>query len=235
MRFVVFRQAAAAAVAGILLAGCVTQTQTHVAELRRSAPNPAIVLMPIDVELMEMNLGGVYEPKPEWTEAARSLMVDELRAQGARLGFRLVEFSRDFKGTRGEEELVDQLSRLHAVVGRSIRLHRYHMRLPSLGESPQWSLGEDVRVLGERTGADYALFLYVRDSYASDARKVMMVAGLAMGAAILGGLQEGFASLVDLRTGEIVWFNELGRLTGDLRSAAPAAETVKVLLTEFPK
>ena len=107
--------------------------------------------------------------------------------------------------------------------------------LPSLGDSPQWSLGEDVRVLRGRTGADYALFVYVRDSYASDARKVVMVAGLAMGAAILGGLQEGFASLVDLRTGEIVWFNELGRLTGDLRSAEPAAETVKVLLTEFPK
>jgi len=233
MRSVVSRVAALGVAA--CLAGCVTQSKTHVAELRRAAPVPKILLMPLDVELMEMNLGGVYEPKPEWTEAARTLMLDELRAENGRLGFALLEHERDFTGTPAEVELAEQISKLHAVVGRSIRTHRRLMHLPSLGEEPHWSLGEEVRVLRERTGADYALFIFVRDSYASQARKVAMVAGLAMGAVLMGGLQEGFASLVDLKTGEVVWHNELGRATGDLRARETAGETVKVLLTGFPR
>ena len=235
MRFVVFRLAAAAAIAGLLATGCATQTQSHVTELRRSIPNPRIILMPLDVELMEMNVGGVYEPKPEWTETARNLITDELRIQKTQLGFSLQELSRDFKGTPAEEELVDQLSKVHALVGRSVRLHRRLMHLPSLGENPRWSLGAEVRVLHDKTGADYALFVHLRDSYASDARKIAMVAGLAFGIGLMGGLQEGFASLVDLKTGDVVWFNELGRPTGDLRSPESAGESVKILLTDFPK
>lgn len=235
MRFVVFRLAAAAAVAVLLLGGCATQTRSHVTELRRSIPSPRIVLMPLDVELMEMNVGGVYEPKPDWTQAAREHITEELRVQKSRLGFSLKELDRDFKGTEAEADLVDQLSKVHALVGRSVRLHRRLMHLPSLGDNPQWSLGPEVRVLNEKTGADYALFIHLRDSYASDGRKVVMVAALALGAPMMGGLQEGFASLVDLKTGDVVWFNEMGRATGDLRTREPAGETVKLLLTDFPK
>jgi hypothetical protein len=42
----------------------------------------------------------------------------------------------------------------------------------------------------------------------------------------------GFASLVDLKTGDIVWFNRLVRAQGDLRTPAAAAETVKALVSD---
>jgi hypothetical protein len=89
-------------------------------------------------------------------------------------------------------------------------------------------------VLRERTGADYALFVHVRDSYASDGRKLVMIAGAALRTGLMGGVQSGFASLVDLQNGDIVWFNQLGRVTGDLRAREPATETVKMLLKDFP-
>jgi len=236
MRFVVLRCAALAVAALTLLPGCsTTATQTHVAELRRATPNPKIVLMPLDVELMEIDMGGVLEPKPEWTAAARRFITEELRAEKSRQGFQLEEFPEELQGPPEEQELVDQLIKLHAAVGRAIRQNRKPMQqLHSLGEKPQWSLGEEVRVLRERSGADYALFVHVRDSYATDGRKLVMIAGAALKAGIMGGVQSGFASLVDLRTGDIVWFNQLGRPTGDLRSREPARETVKLLLTEFP-
>ena len=235
MRIVV-RGLAALAAAAMLLSGCATHTQSHVAELRRSIPDARIVLMPLDVELMEMDLGGVLEPKPEWTETATRLIREELRAYQAKKGFGMREFARDFQPSEAEADLVDQLTKVHAVIGESIMLHRRpHLQLPSLGERPKWSLGEEVRVLQAKTDADYALFVHVRDSYASDARKVAMVAGLALKVGIMGGIQSGFASLVDLKTGEIVWFNQLGRPTGDLRAPAPAKETVDILLTGFPK
>ena len=53
-------------------------------------------------------------------------------------------------------------------------------------------------------------------------------------ALLSGGEQSAYAMLVDLQTGRVMWFNELVRLHGDLRDAAPAADTVKDLLVEFP-
>ena len=56
-----------------------------------------------------------------------------------------------------------------------------------------------------------------------------------MGRAIAsGGQQIGYASLVDLNDGRILWFGRLARNSGDLREATPAAETVEALLSDFP-
>ena len=225
----------AAAVVVPFLPGCATTaTQSHVTELRHSTPNSRILLMPLDVELMEMSIGGVLEPKPEWTASARSFITEEVRAQKAKLGFELHEYADD--GPPDEQELVDQLVKLHAVVGKAIRQNRKPLQeLQSLGQKPKWSLGEEVRVLREKSGADYALFVHVRDSYASEGRKLVMIAGAALKMGLMGGIQSGFASLVDLKTGDIVWFNQLGRVAGDLRTKEPASESVKMLFTEFPK
>jgi hypothetical protein len=224
-----------AVAAAVLLAGCAAPaTRTQVTELRRSVENPRIVLMPIDVELSELSAGGVLEPKAEWTRAASDLLVAGLRAEKQRLGFNLVDLTSSFKGNEREAELVEQLNKLHGVVGKSIMLHRV-VRLPNKGEGFDWSLGPEVKVLRERTGADYALFVFVRDSYASDGRKAAIVAAAILGVGLTAGQQLGFASLVDLQTGDVVWFNQVARGSGDLRTAEPANETVKVLLTGFPK
>ena len=41
-----------------------------------------------------------------------------------------------------------------------------------------WSLGPGVAALREATGADYALFTYVRDSYASGGRTALRIFGM---------------------------------------------------------
>ena len=59
----------------------------------------------------------------------------------------------------------------------------------------------------------------------------MRVVGfLLLGGDIGGGKQLGLASLVDLRTGQVVWHNLLVDQTGDLRDAAGATETAGDLL-----
>ena len=63
---------------------------------------------------------------------------------------------------------------------------------------------------------------------------LMLAIALLYGAPISGGSQAGFASLVDLQSGDIVWFNFLLRSSGDLREPAPARETIDRLLTDFP-
>jgi hypothetical protein len=59
--------------------------------------------------------------------------------------------------------------------------------------------------------------------------------GALFGVAMPGGQQLGFASLVDLETGNVVWFNRVLRNTGDLRNADAARETAQTLLAGLPR
>ena len=45
-----------------------------------------------------------------------------------------------------------------------------------------------------------------------------------------GGSQFAYASLVDLRTGKVAWFNVLQSRIGDIRTDAGAAEMIERLL-----
>jgi hypothetical protein len=227
---------AALAIALALLSGCAANTQrAQIDQLRRTVPNPKIVLMPLDVELSELTAGGLLEPKADWTRQASTLLTNGIRSEHERIGINMVEFS-EVKADSQAAEQLDQLSKLHGAVGKSILIHRIDaLKLPNKGDKFEWTLGPEVQALRDKSGADYALFIYIRDSYASDGRKVAMVFAAVLGVALPAGTQVGFASLVDLSTGDIVWFNQLARGSGDIRTAEPAAETVKVLLTGFPK
>jgi hypothetical protein len=90
-------------------------------------------------------------------------------------------------------------------------------------------------VLKERYGADYGLFVFYRDYRASGGRMAFSILAAAVGVAVPPGGQGGFASLVDLTTGDVVWFNQVSVGTGDLRESEGAAKTVDVLLEKLPR
>jgi hypothetical protein len=135
-----------------------------------------------------------------------------------------------------KQHLHAQLVKLHEAVGESILIHKYTpaYQLPTKTGKLDWSLGKNTSSLHEEYGADYALFIYIRDSYASSGRAAAIVVAALLGVGLPGGLQVGFASLVDLRSGQVVWFNRLLRGTGDLRTLSPAMEAIGVLLEGVP-
>ncbi len=220
-----------------VLAGCVTTSHTQITALERpEARQPRILLMPLDVELSELSAGGLAEPKAEWTEAANKHMAAALQAINAERDLQLLTYDEEKLPAAKRDEII-QLLKLHGIVGNSVLLHQYlqPFALPTKAGKFDWSLGPAVRQLREETGADYALFFWVRDSYSSGGRVAVIMLAAVLGVGIQGGVQIGFASLVDLNTGNIVWFNRLARPTGDLRSEAAARETTLVLLTGLPK
>jgi hypothetical protein len=189
-----------------------------------------LLVLPADMELFSMSAGGVIEPRADWTLAAQKNFVNALGTQGKRLGSKVTVLD-----TAEADEFSDIVT-LHRAVAEAIEMHHRAglMELSTKGKALDWSLGDAVRPLKERTGADYALFTWVRDSYASGERKAAMLALALIGAISLGGEQTGYASLVDLNTGRVVWFNQINRWSGDLREAQPAVETVETLLKDFP-
>lgn len=218
----------------VFLNGCVTQAIKTTDNLEWDGSKHKVLLMPMDVVLSELTAGGLLEPKAEWTQQAEQNITDAVNA-----------FFRDERSVRvvatddwvKEAELPVQLVKLHGTVGGSIVRHAYipQLKLPNKGDTFDWSLGTDAQVLRDRYGADYALFLYVRDSYTSAGRAAVIVVGAILGVGISGGQQVAFASLVDLQSGDIVWFNRLARGAGDLRTPDPAKDTVKLILDKFPE
>jgi len=196
--------------------------------LRKEA---TVAIIPTDIELFEISAGGVLEPKADWTEAALKHFKAALLKREATLGLTTSELSEK------DADDVAEVNALHAAVARSIALHHFGLasfHLPTKEGKLDWSLGESVRQIKEKTGADYALFSWVRDSYASGERVAMMLGLALLGAQVRGGSQVGYSSLVDLNTGQVLWFNRLVRGTGDLREAEKADDTLDALLSGFP-
>jgi hypothetical protein len=146
------------------------------------------------------------------------------------LGVRTVEIDETTADEFGE------LLSLHAAVASAISLHHFGgiNALPTKEGRLEWSFGDALQPLQKKAGARYALFTFVRDSYASAERIAAMAVMALLGVGLTGGIQVGYASLVDLQTGQVLWFNQLVRASGDLREADKAAETVVVLLRGFP-
>lgn len=195
-------------------------------------PGASVVVVPPDLELFSISAGGVSEPRADWTASAQQHFRAALRERRQALGVPPRELS-----ARDLDEL-SEVNALHGAVAEAIFLHHViggSWRLPTKQQALDWSLGDAVAPLRRRSGADYALFLWVRDSYASHERKAAMVAMVLFGVGLGGGSQVGYASLVDLRDGRVVWFNDLRRFSGDLREAHSAAETLDALLQGLPR
>lgn len=229
---------AAALVAAALL-GCQT-TSPWATALVRGAAAPRIVLMPIDVELFELQASGMLEPKAEWTQRAHAHLTAALEAHMRGFGAEAVAYVPPDDAAERETMHV-QLVKLHAVVADTIATYSLQpvvAPLPTKPPGARWSLGPQVGALREDTGGDYAVFVVLRDSYATAGRAAVMLATAILsqgGYMASGGVQIGYASLVDLRTGEVVWFHSLQRGFGDVRESAGARETVKALLEDFPQ
>jgi hypothetical protein len=206
-----------------------------------------LVLRP-DVTVGSLTTGGMVEPRADWTDQARRNIVAALREQQSGRGGRvqILEHRNELQGV-SEQEVAD-MERLFYAVGQSIVLHKYlGAYLPTKrGKGLEYTLGEDAVRLGQKTGYDYALFMHAEDEVASGGRIALGVLGIAgcfvgfCAPTIGGATQLDYAGLVDLKTGEVVWFNVVragsevpGIKFGDLRTPQGAAQMVDRLLNRM--
>jgi hypothetical protein len=224
----------ALAVACLVLAGCTTTSVKSAAGAAANRP-PAgarILLVQPDIELSLLTATGMLEPRADWTASGRTNIQASVEAalKGKSHSFSGLDPSQAMGGRGG------QLLRLHGAVGNSILLFDYgYVQLPTKAGSFDWTLGEGARTLGEAYNADYALFVYGRGSYSSGARVAVMIGMAALGAPIATGGQQIFASLVDLKTGQVVWFNLAMAAPGaDMRDPEGAALLTQSLLKDLP-
>jgi hypothetical protein len=206
-----------------------------------------IVVFRPDVRVGSMRIGGLDEPNAEWTATAReniqNAMEEQARAMDARL-----DFLDDLEGEnaelltqyRGLFEAVAGAMMQHVTLADELPTKETEVVVPGRARPRKvteldWTLGEGARELKAVTGADYAMFVFTHDAYGDTGRKVaqVLMAGL-FGAYVQAGIHIGYAGLVDLETGNIVWFNTDLAMGGDPREVDGAQKRVRQLLEGFP-
>lgn len=220
----------------LILAGCATQKQQTSAGYVPPAGSYKLIVMRPDIAVSVLTMGGQTEQREDWTNTARENVLASLRSQQAKRGgaAHIALTSRD---AGSDEASIIELNKLHEVVGQSVLLHKFSpgLALPSKKGVFDWTLGDLATQYGSQSGYDYALFLYARDSFSSGGRAAVQVVG-ALGCIVglciipAGGSQQAFASLVDLETGTVAWFNYVQSATGDIRTPEGADSLVTKLL-----
>jgi len=221
-------------ISSVVISGCATTKQhSSISELQPTLSNLKIALMPVDVRLSILTAGGMHEPQAEWSQAAEKNIHAAIKKIEETRELEFVQYQRPDAADKTASTLIE-LERLHGAVGQAILFNKYQVKLPTKKDVFDWTLGSTAIVMRDATNADYALFIHLRDSYSSGGRIFMQFAAALLGVGIAGGQQIGFASLVDLRTGDVVWFNYLASSAGDLRTYEKAKKTVDLLLKNLP-
>lgn len=190
--------------------------------------NAKILIMQPDVELSLLIIGGA-EPKADWSESGTNNLRGALETAMKSKSHEI----RSLNPTEAMEGHPGQLLRLHTAVGDSIMAFTYgYLRLPTKKDNFAWTLGPGAQELATKYDADYALFTVARGSFSSGGRIAAQIALAALGVGVAGGGTQSYVSLVDLKTGQIVWFNFA--TIGDLRGADGAASSTTTLLKDAP-
>jgi len=201
------------------------------------APGTAtIVLMRPEIAVGAQSTGGSYEPNADWTDQARENLGRALAEAQGKLGNRVVTHVEPVgQGAATAHEY----RALFTALADSVITYQFFPgnRLPTKkrGDSFLWSIGSEVAKLPGVQGADYALFVTTEDHYGSTGRKLLQVfaAGVA-GIGVSAGVHKGYAGLIDLKTGDLVWLNADLAMGGDVRTPEGAAKRVSQLLEGFP-
>jgi hypothetical protein len=222
--------------AALLLAACAgpQKYSANPAFMKGMAQKPKqVLLLPPDIEVMEISAGGVPEKVEAWSKQAKSNIRQSLgKVSGRELKFiELPELS------ASEQETVDKYLAFYDVVGGDAF---------TFGRSPEpawqhkkdnfdYTLGDGLHFLKQKTGADAALFVIGSDHISSGGRKAAMVVGALMGIVIPAGMTFVSAALVDLDSGNILWLNyDFGGGNWDIRNPEDTDKLVANIFTDYP-
>jgi len=223
----------------LLVSGCTVTREARDKSYNAQLPDRSIVVMPPDVAVTALTAGGVHEFREDWTREAEASLNGALKSTPRLKESDVKLLSIDALGAEQRSQ-VRQSTLLWSAVGDAIAVHKMGLLpLPTKEKTFDWTLGESALPVGRMTGARFALYISASDSFQTAGRvalQVMVMAGCAVGVCnpIEAGMRRANAALVDLQTGQVVWFNHLESGVGDIRSPEGAEKLLWRLLETLP-
>ena len=133
-------------------------------------PVKIVVLRP-DVQVGSLGTSGLETPNADWTADGRKNFATALE-QNLNKNAQQVVFMPELTGENGQT-VADYQALFRAVSGAIFQHKFFGAKLPTKKGKFDWTLGPEVKKLGELSGGNYALLLYTHDSYGTSGRKAL--------------------------------------------------------------
>lgn len=220
------------------LAGCVQATipqfrahYTFVDKPEVYAPHK-VLLLPVDVVIKEVTAGGVAEEVPDWSKQGSSNVRDALNkyfTAEKKKKIRLIELPK--LSDHDNDNVKQHLALYRRVAGAVVDTSYGQMPWFHKIQKFDYTLGRGLSALADRTGADSAIIVVGEDEVSTTGRKIaaFFLDSVSYGHSFLS------AAIVNLKTGDILWFNYAFQYKStDLRDSDDALKLVDMLFQEYP-
>jgi hypothetical protein len=194
-----------------------------------------ILLLRPWIKVGAQSTGGMFEPNADWTSQAKENIGAALAAAQSKLGNKI--FAAEEPVGVSAEKLAEYRA-LFSTVAEAVIVYQFfpgnRLQTKKRKTAFEWTLGPGVKDIPGASDANYILFINTEDQYGSTGRKVFQLFAAMSGVTVISGVHKGFAGLVDLKTGELVWLNADLQMGGDVRTQDGAQKRVAELLKDFP-
>jgi hypothetical protein len=228
----------------VLLAACTaTPSKTAVNESLARDPGQLprrILLLPAEIRVHEMSAGGVTEKVDAWSTTASEHAGKYVRTQADDRGlFELVESP---PLAAEQKHLLEQHIALYDQVAGSAYFARSSV-FPAWRERAKtfdYTLGPGLKAFADQTGIDAAMIVSGSDYISTAGRKAAMVMGVLVGAALgvavvpQGGISFVSVGVIDLRSGNLIWFGTDRSESADLRNEPDVQRMLDGLFKTYP-
>lgn len=194
-----------------------------------------VVILPVNVEVMEVTAGGVKEEVPAWSAEASKNVLKSLSA-----AIKKDPTMQEVRAPRFSKKAI-------AVVDEHIALYKLVVNTASsIGWQHKirrfdYGIGPGLTALQRKTGADAAIMVYGRDHVSTAGRKAKAVAGnipilnIFTGPPPKLGHSYIHIGVVDLKTGDLMWMNsEYREGASNLRDYDDAHEIIRSIFDWYP-
>jgi PBP1b-binding outer membrane lipoprotein LpoB len=229
------RLAWAISVIAVLASGCATQMGTgksHKIKATKDFAYPEkVLLMPVDVTVYEIDVGGAVEKIPEATKLANTMIASV--SQDMLAGN--IEFLPPPALDNAEQEAVNMHSAFYDVTAGSA--------IGALQGGPAWkhkqtqfdySIGPGLKFLSQKSGVKYGLFIVGSNYNASEGRMATAFALAMLGVGMVTNMSHVHVGLVDLETGDIIWTNNSVSSAMNLKAQNSIQAMLKPVWAKYP-
>jgi hypothetical protein len=223
----------------VILSACLTvptigASKTQEKEPEVTAAPIRVLVLPVDFDVLEMSAGGMIEPVPDSTAEAEQALTDAtIKVLKHTNKFQIIDLpamSDAEKETLKEHVALYKLTAFNA--SQMIRMGGPAWKAKQ--KNFDYSIGDGLKFLVERSGADAAVVVAGAQVNSSGGRIAMMILLAAAGVAIPIGGAQGTAGLIDLNTGNIKWLEERMGTKGNIREKAGAEQTMQMMVGNYP-
>ena len=194
-----------------------------------------VVVLPVDIEVVEVSAGGVHEEVPDWSKEASQSVFKALSA-AIRKQQGLSELTAPRFSGPAAANLDEHLALYKLVVNTASRIGWEHK-----AKRFDYGIGSGLKAIADATSADAAIMVYGRDHVSTAGRKARAVVGhipfvnIFTGPAPTLGHSFVHIGVVDLKTGDLLWMNSKYRDgSTNLRDPEDAAKMVDEIFEWYP-